>query len=347
MLRAIGAAKTQIWIEMYWFASDTIGQRFFADLVQAARRGVDVRLLYDSFGSFATDTSFFAALVAAGAHVLEYNPVSPLQRRFGIQSLAKRNHGKLLIVDDTAFVGGLNIADAWLPSEQGGENWRDDVVCVKGPVVAQLERSFARSWCEAGGGPMEVSQGEHPKVGNAKASVLGQSQFGHRRYALQAYRVRLRKAQEQVLIANAYFVPNRKIIRGLVGAAKRGVDVRVMLPQRSDVEIVRLAGQAAWSRLLRVGVRIYQWQPTILHTKTAVIDSEWVTIGSYNLDYLSMFTNVELNLSILDRDFARTVGDAYFEDLKQCQEVLWSQFRNRPMLTRVVERILYAFRSWL
>lgn len=347
MLEAIASAQTQVWIEMYWFAADTIGRQFFAELSLAVERGVDVRVLYDSFGSLGTDSRFFTALAAAGAKVLEFNPVSPLQQRFGIQSLVKRNHRKLVICDGVAFVGGLNIADEWLPVALGGQGWRDDVVRVVGPVVAQLEQTFATSWREGGGVPLPEPGPERPPQGRARAAVLQEAHFGQRRRALWAYRIRLRQAKDEVLIANAYFVPNRTLLRGLMGAAKRGVDVRIMLPEKSDVGVVRIAGRAAWGKLLRAGVRIYLWKPSILHSKTAVVDRHWVTLGSYNLDYLSMLTNAELNVSVLDADFARVMAESFFADLERCDQVTWSQFRNRPMLERVVERTLYSFRSWL
>ncbi len=347
MLDAIARASTRVWLEMYWFDSDSIGRRFAAELESAARRGVQVRLLYDSFGCLGSDGRLFRGLAKAGAEVVEYNPISPFEKRFRVARLVARDHRKLLIADDTAFVGGMNIADEWLPLDEGGEDWRDDVVRVRGPVLAQLHRSFEAGWCEFGGTPNEQPIAPPMAAGRVKAAALSQARFRQRRQALDAYLSRLAYAQKQVFLSSAYFVPNGRIIRALRRAARRGADVRVMLPAKSDVEIVRFASQAAWTRLLKAGVRLLKWEPTVLHSKSAVIDGVWATVGSFNLDYLSLFTNAELNLSVLDSEFADQMIAAFLEDQAHCTEVNWSQFRSRPVAQRVAERALYYFRDWL
>ncbi len=348
MLAGIDAAERLVWLEMYWFASDQTGQLFFDALLRAQDRGVAVRVMYDAFGSFATDQQCFARLRAAGAQVVEYNPLRPFAHRAQLLKLTRRNHRKLLIVDcQVAFVGGMNLADQWQPQALGGEGWRDDVARVRGPVVGRLCESFARSWGEVTGERMALPHAEPVGTGGIPIAVLDQANFAKRRSVLAAYLLRLREARQEILIANAYFVPNRRIRAALVAALRRGVEVTIMLPGISDVPLIRHASRAVWGRLLRHGARIHEWQPSVLHSKTAVIDRRWTTIGSFNLDYVSILNNRELNLSILDEPFACIVADAFDRDLSHCIEVDAYDFQFRSLGERVAERVLYWFRAWL
>lgn len=348
MLAAIETAKSSVWLEMYWFSADRIGRQFL-DLLQLAReRNVQVRILYDSLGSIGTARRWFDALTAAGAEVVEFNPLSPLQMRFRLQRMSARNHRKLLIVDGkTAFLGGINIAEQWLTTKDGGLEWRDDAVCVRGPVVKELRAQFIESWA-AGTGHVIDDTPEEPEVaGMLPVAVLAQRGRFHRRHAVRAYLARLRLAKKTVFIANAYFLPAPRLRRALAAAALRGVDVRIMLPGRSDVPLIRLASRGIWAPLLAAGVRIYEWQPSILHAKIAIIDGLWVTVGSLNLDYISLRTNRELNLAILDAEFASRVEALFVADLQQCHEVEEAVHRRRPLLLRALERVLYWGRAWL
>jgi cardiolipin synthase len=287
-------------------------------------------------------------LRSAGAHVVEFNPLSPLQVRFRLQRLSARNHRKLLLIDgEAAFLGGINIAEQWLPREKGGVEWKDDAVRVRGPVVKQLRRQFIESWAEGSGETLTDLELEPEVVGSLPVAVIAQRGRFHRRHAVRAYVARLRAARTSVYISNAYFLPNLRIRRALARAARRGVDVRIILPARSDVPLIRLASRGIWAPLLAAGVRIYEWQPTILHTKTAIIDQEWVTVGSFNLDYISLRTNRELNVAILDREFACGIEAQFFEDLLQCKEIDEQSHRSRPLGLRMIERVLYWARSWL
>jgi len=348
MLEAIRNARDRVLFEMYWFDTDMIGQQFFAVLGDAARRGVEVNLLYDAVGSFTADSSYFAELEQAGANVVEFHPLSPFQRRFRLARLTQRNHRKLLVVDGSvAFVAGLNIADAWLPHAEGGGEWRDDVIQVQGPLVWQLAQTFFSVWVDASGPPLDHRALSSEVCGDVQAAVLSQFRFRHKRQALEAYLHRLRGAEKRIFIANAYFVPNARITRALMDATQRGVDVRIMLPGRSDIELVRHASRAVWGRLLRRGARIFEYQPSILHAKTAVIDGIWSTVGSFNLDYISVRNNIELNVSVFDEGFAHVVEHSFLSDLEQCREVDPHDFAFRSLGERLAERVLYWFRAWL
>lgn len=357
MLEAIKQAKRRVWLEMYWFAADGVGLRFFHALESATRRGVQVAVLYDAWGSFGTPRQYFERLRQAGAAVVEFNPISVLEQRFRVAGLTRRNHRKLLIVDgDTAFTGGLNIADEWTATTDG-KRWKDEVVEVNGPVVRTLELAFLESWREQSeedihrgiSSPfLEIDEAAPaPLVPGVNVAVLTQSGLRQRRYAMRAYLQRLRAATRTINIANAYFLPNPVLVRSLVAAARRGVRVRVVVAGKSDVPVVTLASRAVWPKLLRAGVELFAWRQTVLHSKVAVVDGGWVTAGSFNLDYVSMRRNRELNLAIDDIGFAATVNAEFDVMVSASEVVTLAAFQSRPLIVRILERLAYVFRSWL
>lgn len=356
MLQAIEGAQRRVWLEMYWFAADTVGLRFFQALGAAARRGVEVALLYDGWGSFGTPRTHFEQLRRTGALVAEFNPISPLEQRFRLGSLTRRNHRKLLIVDgQMAFTGGQNIADEWTATIHR-QRWKDEVVRVEGPVVPTLEASFLESWREAPSDGSDTAASPQAPRGDpvwpelregVNVAVLTQAGVRQRRGALRAYLQRLRGADRSIDIANAYFLPNPALVRGLISAAKRGVDVRIILAGKSDVPLVTFASRAVWGRLLRAGVRLYEWRQSVLHSKIAVVDGSWVTLGSFNLDYVSLRRNRELNLAIDDANFAAIATVEFEAMLRVCEQVQGETFRKRSIATRLLERLAYSLRTWL
>jgi cardiolipin synthase len=353
MLGAIEAARAQVLLEMYWFGSDKIGRKFAAALVAAAERGVEVAIIYDAIGSVGASEDMFAELRKAGAGVIEFNPIAPWKRRFRLSKLTRRDHRKILIVDGrTGFTGGINIADFWLPLDDGGAAWRDDMVRIDGPAVAGLSDCFALSWARLRGAPLRlVGFPREPPSGRAPSGqavrVLGQHFMRTQRQISRAYQHYLERAQRCIFIANSYFVPDRRILRALSRAARRGVDVRIIVPGQSDVDIVRHASRAVWGRLLRAGVRIFEWDESVLHAKSAVVDARWSTTGTFNFDYLSLRLNLEVNVSVLDARFASRLEASFLEDFERCREVSRVDFRFRPLGQRLLEMIAYRLRKFL
>ena len=354
MLRAIGEAKQQILLEMYWFGSDQIGRKFAAALAAAAQRGVEVAIIFDAVGSVGASDEMFAELERAGAQVIEFNPIAPWKHRFRLSRLTRRDHRKILVVDGRfGFTGGINIADFWLSLDEGGGGWRDDMVRIEGPAVAGLRDCFAQVWGRLRG--HELSLVGFPRLpagafrpGRGQAvRVLGQHYFRTRHEISRSYVYYLRAATKRIFIANSYFVPDGRVLRALKRAARRGVDVRIVVPGQSDVDIVRHASRAVWGRLLRAGVRIFEWDESVLHTKSAVIDSSWSTIGTFNFDYLSLQMNLEVNVSVLDARFAATLEASFLDDFERCREVHWADFRFRPLGQRLLEFIAYRLRKFL
>jgi cardiolipin synthase A/B len=354
MLEAIAQARRQVLLEMYWFDSDAVGRRFAAELTQARQRGVEVAIIYDSVGSIGADRGMFAALEAAGAHVLEYNPVAPWRRRFRLSftRLSRRDHRKILVVDgSTGFTGGLNLARQWAPLEEDGGGWRDDMMRIDGPAVTGLSHCFHRVWRRH-----QVPQLLHlhaeprdPALGERllPVRILGERYFRHRHEIASDYAARIYAAKKTVYIANSYFVPDASVRRALVRAARRGVDVRVIVPAHSDVEAVKFAGRAQYSRLLKAGVRIYEWQDGMFHSKTAVIDGEWCTTGTFNFDYMSLHYNLEVNASVLDAELSAEVERSFCDDLNSSREIELREVELRSLGDRLLENGFYRLRKFL
>ncbi|HYO95544.1 MAG TPA: phospholipase D-like domain-containing protein [Polyangiaceae bacterium] len=354
MLAAIAAAREQVLLEMYWFDSDRIGQRFAAALCAAAERGVEVAVIYDAIGSLAASPAMFEAMAASGVHVIEFNPVAPWKQRFRLAPLTRRDHRKILLIDGTiGFTGGLNIADQWLPEEEEGGGWRDDMVCVEGPAVRGFMRCFQQAWRSEGGPPLGPPRGFNSlppgrsDVGGGRVRVLGEAHFRNHHAISRAYLSHLYRARSRAWLVNSYFIPDRRVLRALVRAARRGVDVRIIVPGESDVPVVNWASRAVWTRLLRRGVRLYQWTRGILHAKTAVIDGRWSTIGTFNLDHLSLRSNLEVNVTVLDDGFGQAMEAAFERDLLECREVDAVAFRYRSLGDRLLELIAYRFRKFM
>ena len=360
MLAAVDRAQTQVLLEMYWFDSNRIGRRFAAALIAAVQRGVEVAVIYDSVGSLGADPTMFVDLASAGVHVLEFNPVAPWKKRFRLSRLTRRDHRKILVVDGVVgFTGGINIGDQWLPEEEEGGDWRDDMAEIEGPAASGLVQCFLATWRRLGGLPLRAGtrfgpvEAERSRA-SEPASKTGQkvrviSEHGYRNWHAisRAYLARIYGAERRIWISNAYFVPDRSVMRAIIRAARRGVDVRILLPGESDVKIADWASRAVWSKLMRRGVRIFLWTRGILHLKTAVIDGRWSTIGTFNLDHLSLRSNLEVNVSVLDEGFGETMEAAFVRDLSRAIEVDRRAFGFRPLGQRILEQCAYRVRTLL
>jgi cardiolipin synthase len=346
-LAAIAAARRRVSLEMYIFNSDSIGQRFAEALVRAARRGVEVRVLYDWVGCRHARAEFFADMRAAGVMAIPYHPYRFWRPRFW--DLLRRNHRKDLVCDgEVAFTGGINISDQWCSASEGGGGWHDAAVEVRGPAVATIEAAFLRTWNWRAKRRMRLRSSRLPRpapAGQVPLAVIANGElvdrFSIRRAALHA----IRAAVHRIYIASPYFLPDPGFLRALASAATRGVDVRLLLPKHSDTQTVDLASRATYSRLLPAGVRIFHFEP-VVHSKALLVDGDFVSLGSYNLDHRSLVYNLEIVVNALDHDYNREVAAMLQDDMVAGQEVRWESFRKRSLLTRLLERLAYAFRHW-
>jgi cardiolipin synthase len=361
MLAAISGARLEVLLEMYWFDSDVVGRRFADALAERARAGLRVCIIYDGVGSLGADEAMFDALRAAGAEVLEYNPVAPWTSRWRIGTLNNRDHRKILVTDNrVGFTGGINLGLPWAPESEGGGGWRDDAVRIEGPAAAQLRTVFLDTWKRVGGAPcaplaaassLEVASPEVSEASSGPAlrpvRALPSGDRKKRALIRNAYLAHIRAAQRYVFIANSYFIPDREVRRALAAAAARGVDVRVLVAGQSDVRAVYFASRFLYERLLRSGVAVYEWTRSVFHSKTAVVDGEWSTIGSYNLDYRSWRLNLEINVAIDGVEVAEAMHARFVADASHSNRVELAQFRFRSLHERLLEWFYYLFRRLL
>jgi len=345
MLDAIHHAEREVLLEMYWIGADSCGERFRDALMARARAGVQVKVIYDAVGSLGITESWWQPLRSAGAEVYEYHSLFPLAQSFQLDRVEQRDHRKLLVVDDTiAFTGGINLSDPWLPIEQGGDGWRDDAVAVRGPCVEEFRALFYETWRRITRTLRPRDVPPFPRRRVRPVWVLANN-WRRRRSIRREYVIRIANARQSVDIANSYFVPDGGVRRAMFRAASRGVRVRVLVPARGDVPIVQFAVEATFEQLLRHGVEVYALPGPILHSKIAIVDETFATIGSYNLDERSWRKNLEVNLAVEDSAFARHVRRWYEHDLARALPIDLATWRQRGTLRRGMEWVAFAMRK--
>lgn len=346
MLEAIARAEREILLEMYWIQGDKAGLAFRDGLAAKAREGVDVRVSFDSIGSIGAPWSMWEPVLAAGGQVVEFAPVSPLRRRFRVSALNQRDHRKILVVDErTAFTGGLNIGDQWLPVEVGGQDWRDDAVEVRGPAAKEMRALFFETWRREGRLPPENAT-RLARRPSGRVVVLA-NWHGKHRSIRQTYLKAIRRAKQRVDIANPYFLPGPILLTALRRARRRGVDVRIIIPGINDVWVVSMAMSSIIGRLLEDDVRVFAYQNRVLHAKTAVFDESMATTGTYNLDPRSRRYNRECNIAIYDASFARTVRSSFEKDLDHSVELSLAAWKEQPLVRRFWGWVAYPVRQFL
>ena len=362
MLQAIAEAEYSVCLETYILACDRTGERFAAALGERARRGVAVRLIYDAVGSRGMRSEYLEALERDGVEIIEYHPLEPWKKHFGV---FRRDHRKVLVVDDrVAFAGGFNITDAHLPVEEGGEGWYDIHCRVRGPIVHDLARLFRRVWVREGGRPYPVARpqgsavGERagrtsysnlvqPECGSSLARVVDNRKVRQRWKIHRAYLHAIKRARDSIHIMNAYFLPDRGIRRALRRARNRGVEVRVIVPERSDILVVGYAGRHMYRSLLEHGIEIVMWPDTMMHAKAAIIDSVWASVGSYNLDSLSLTRNLEVMIEVIDPALASEADRRFIQDAEACIPLTVESLEQRPMVDKMLSWFFYQFRRWM
>jgi cardiolipin synthase len=330
MKAAIDSAREEVLVESYIFKDDQTGRSFRDALARAVGRGVKVRVLADAFGSIATRRGFWKKMRRLGIEVRLFHPLFPhvLLQPF-------RDHRKILVVDGrTAFTGGMNIGDEYGSSlKRHGGPWRDSHVRIEGPAAWGMAIVFTEAWDAAGGSRVELAP-LAPETGGVPVLVLDSRPFRGTDEMASALSAIVSAARKRLWITNAYFAPRQRATDLLTSAARRGVDVRLLLPGRSDVPLVRHAGHGHYRAMLDGGVRIFEYQAEVLHAKTVVADEYVSAIGSSNLDFRSFHLNAECNVLILDEATAATFSRAFEEDMSKSVEIvpaLWNRrtFRHR------------------
>jgi cardiolipin synthase len=350
MLQAIAGASREILLEMYWFASDATGQSFATALEERARAGVRVCVTYDAFGSYEADHAMFERMREAGCGVYEFNPPTLWRlRRFNLARWNRRNHRKLLVIDGRiGFTGGVNLGDPWAAVEHGGYGFRDDMIEVEGPAARAMRAVMLGTYR----GPHRVEAlaeplGSHAPVGKSVVQVLANDFRARKRVIERAYLDRIRDARSRIVIANSYFLPGMLMRRALGGAVMRGVRVQVLLPGESDVPMVQHAMRRLYGGMMRRGIEIHEWGLGILHSKVAVVDGRWCTVGTHNLDRRSWAYNLEVNAMIDDPEVARALLARLERDLAGAVRVDPRVFQFRALGMRLLELFFYVFHRLL
>ncbi|HEX7081442.1 MAG TPA: phospholipase D-like domain-containing protein [Gammaproteobacteria bacterium] len=319
-LDAIRAARNHIYFESYFICDDEVGREFAAALGERAAAGVHVRLIYDWLGNLGKASGrFWQALRAAGVEVRCFNPPKP-ESPFGWLS---RDHRKMLAVDsEVAFVTGLCVGRDWVGDpERGIDPWRDTGVEIRGRAVASVERSFARMWAMLGEPipPGEAADEVRPAGHSAMRIVATEPATAG---MLRVDQLVATLATSRLWLTDAYYAGTTSYVQALRAAAQDGIDVRLLVPSSTDVPLMRPLSRAGYRPLLEAGVRIFEWNGTMLHAKSAVADGSWARVGSTNLNVASWFGNCELDAVVEDVDFAREMEEAYLQDLDRSTEIV-------------------------
>lgn len=366
MFSAIEGATRTINAEFFIIQDDEIGRQFADLLLERRAAGVQVNLIYDSFGTLRTPKEYFERLRDGGVQLVEFNPINPLAVR-SRWAPNHRDHRKQVIVDGrTVILGGINIDDVYAESSanagsgsgsgaSGGgsgsrkaqreSGWRDTCVQIEGPAVAEFQRLFLHTWEKQRGAPLSPQEyfPAVPAVGRDIVRAIGTSPDDAFSTTYLTFIAALTHAEKQAYIVNAYFVPDPQLVEALIAAAQRGVDVRLVLPSTTDSRAAAYAARSHYTTLLKGGVKIFERGGALLHAKTAVIDGVWSIVGSSNLDWRSAVDNDELNAVILSKDFASRMLSDYAWDEAESDEITLDAWLQRPLRGRYKEKLFRLF----
>lgn len=356
MLAAIRDAKSHVHMETYILEDDEIGRLFSQALIDKQRQGVAVALIYDAVGTLGTPEEFFKPMKDAGVKLLKFNPVNPLVAKAG-WNLNQRDHRKLLVTDGhTAFLGGINISGVYsgsslksAPRKGSPLPWRDTHVQLEGPVVVDLQRMFLDTWAKQKGEPLPEKSYIVAAAQRGKEIVraIGGAPDEPHSAIYSTFISAIRNAETEILLTNAYFAPDPQLREALKEAVRRGVDVKLILPSKTDSGLIFHAGRSYYEDLLQAGIKIYERRDALLHSKTAVIDGVWSTIGSTNLDWRSFLHNHELNAVVLGTDFAAQMKAVFQRDLASSEPITLERWKERGIGLRIREGLARMWEYWL
>lgn len=339
MEEAILSAKQHIHLMSYIYRTDQTGRRFRDLLINKARSGVKVKLLVDGFGGRPINSRFIQPLLSAGGSFAWF---APMLGRWGRWRPNLRNHRKILVVDgQIGFTGGLNIGDEYQGRHREYGPWRDTHIRIEGPAVRHLQEVFAEDWYYATDDDLVDPENfpEIPGCGDDRVQVISSGPDHDYATIQRVFFSAINEARRSVHITTPYFVPDPTVLMALKSAAWRGLDVTVLLPGRSDMPLVKMAGRSYYEELLTAGVKLFELNQAVLHAKTMVIDGVWSTVGSANIDMRSFQLNFELNVLVWGPSFAQILEDNFFADLSQGENISWNQITDKPRSVRMVENI--------
>src|SRR5437016_8776500 len=347
MLESIRSARKSIDLETYIYWSGDIGEKFAESLAERARAGVKAQVLIDWVGSRKVDSRDLQVMREAGVEVEKYNPLV----WFNLARLNHRDHRKLLIVDGKiGFIGGAGLADLWQGNADAPKHWRDTQFRLEGPAVGQMQAAFMDNWIKTTGRVLDTEEyfPELQPAGDDLAQVFFSSPRDGTESVRLMYLLAIATATRNIRLSASYFVPGALTTEELVDASQRGVNVEIIVPgAKTDLPVVRYASRSKWGPLLKAGVKIYEFEPTMFHCKVMIVDDVWVTVGSANFDNRSFRLNDEANLNVYSVEFAAEQARIFEEDRKNAELVTYKEWKHRGWCTKLLEKILAPFRSQL
>lgn len=363
MFAAIERARETVLLESYIVEDEALAQRLADLLLKKRAQGVEVALIYDGVGSIATDSAYFERLREGGVAVCEFNPVNPFKRG-GYWDITERDHRKILVVDrEVAFTGGINVSGVYSSGSFGRqkravrkavaeEGWRDTQIELRGPAARALDDLVRQTWAhqqcrgETGTLPPRADAAPAGPAGGEVVSILPSSPGDEYNRIYAMLLTAIDASVKSVHLTMAYFAPGQDMIDALADAARRGVDVKLILPSLSDFAPVLHAGRSYYSELLRAGVQIHELQDAVLHAKTAVVDGVLSTVGSSNMDWRSFTGNHEVNAVVVGDDFGQAMERMFERDLQASARITSQAWRQRPVWQRAKELAARLFERW-
>lgn len=339
MLEAIRTARDTVNFEVYIFESDEVGRRFLDAFMDRARAGVEVRLLLDWFGSLRLKSTHLAELERAGVRVQRFRPFN--LRHF--VRIYRRTHRRAIVIDGrVAFTGGAAVAKKWIGDVRTPHEWRDSMTRVTGPLVGGIQSAFAENWVYCTGevlaGPRFFPEAD-PAPGPCSVAVTSSPSDTHQPIRLLFW-LSFASARRRLWVSSSYFIPDRRLRTAVTERAQAGVDVRLLVPgNHTDAVPVQLAGRSYYEELLAAGVRIFEYQPAMMHAKTVLVDDAWSIVGSANMDERSMELNEENVVGIADEGFAQAIAQGLETDFARSREVNLDEWRRRPIWQRGLEKL--------
>lgn len=342
LFKMIKNSQSSILLEFYEIADDAIGLKLQELLLAKAKAGVEIRIIYDSIGSRNTSKEYFERYLKGGIKVIEYNPIKLFT---SFRKWFRRDHRKMIVCDmKKAMVGGFNLSLDYAPYSMGGRNWKDIGITFSGQAASELAKIFRDTWVRVGGDYFDVEDNYEGSVYVTLAYEFGLS---HIRSVRRAYRYAMDNAKDFIYITNAYFLPDKNLVRCLTRAVMRGVDVKIILPYKTDHPYVRLASFTMLKDLIKHGIKIYEWQGEVLHAKSAVVDGVWVSLGSHNLDHISLHYNLELNVNLYDEKIGMEMKRIFERDLTNCAELTLEKIKRMPFSFKLASQLIYLFKDFL
>jgi cardiolipin synthase len=347
MAGAIRAAKRTITYAQYYWEDGPISREIAEALAERCRAGVGVKVLLDGFGTLGMPAEYVELMTRSGCHVATFRPLTP----WSLRRANHRNHRRILVVDGwVGFTGGSGLSHKWMGNGRVEDHWRDTDVRVRGPVVEYLQGAFAENWLETTGmvlGGDAYFPRPQRAGGETYAQVVRSSPAGGSFAMYTMFLLAIASARRSVMITNPYFVPDDRMAEALRAAVKRGVKVKVLVPGVIDHNLVRQASRGQFGRMLRAGVEIHEYQASLLHSKTMVIDGVWATVGSTNLDNRSFALNDELNLVVYSAEVGRRLERVFAADLEHARRVEYGRWSRRGIVDRLLELVTVPIRDQL